>query len=226
MSQSIGTLQEGSLHASIKELYIKGDAEAESVVDGYVIDVVRDGLLIEVQTGNFSKIKSKLFSLFKNHRVRLVYPIPIEKWIVRESPDGQKEISRRRSPKQRGFIDLFEELVRFPNFIAHRNFSLEVLLIKEEEIRRQDGKGSWRRRGWSIIDRKLIEVEDKRLYEQPSDFLEFIPDSLEKPFKNSDLAEALGVHIRVARRMTYCLRKMDALKVVGKKGNALLLDIK
>ncbi|MFW9809708.1 MAG: hypothetical protein ACFFE6_10065 [Candidatus Thorarchaeota archaeon] len=224
MSQSIGTLQEGSLHSSIKELYTKGGAETEIVVEGYVIDVVRDGLLIEVQTGNFAKIKSKILSLIKNHRVRLVYPIPKEKWIVRESPDGLKELSRRKSPKQMDFIDLFDELVRFPSFIAHNNFSLEVLLIKEEEIRRKDGKGSWRRRGWSIIDRKLIDVEDKRLYEQPSDFLEFIPDSLTKPFRNSDLAEVLGIHTRIVQRMTYCLRKMDALRVVGKKGNALLLD--
>jgi hypothetical protein len=100
-----------------------------------------------------------------------------------------------------------------------------VLLIEEEEVRRQDGKGSWRRRGWSIIDRKLIDVIDQRLYEKPSDFLHFIPDSLEKPFRNSDLIETLGISRRLGQRLTYCLRKMNVLKEVGRKGNALLLDI-
>ncbi|MFW9795156.1 MAG: hypothetical protein ACFFEE_12680 [Candidatus Thorarchaeota archaeon] len=224
MSQDIGILQERSLHASIKELFMSGGARTEVEVDGYVIDVVKDGLLIEVQTKNFSKIKSKLLSLIKKHPVRLVYPIASEKWIVRQSPDGTEELSRRRSPKQMGFADVFEELVRFPRIVAYDNFSLEVLLIKEEEIRRQDGKGSWRRRGWSIVDRRLIEVVEKRLYERPTDFLHFIPDALEKPFRNSDLAEALGISVRIAQRMTYCLRKMSVLRVVGKQGNAMLLD--
>jgi len=224
MSSSIGTLKERSLHASIKELYLTGNAEAEVPMEGYVIDVVQNGILIEVQTRNFSKIKSKLFSLLKNHPVRLVYPIPSEKWIIRQSTDGMKELSRRKSPKRMGFVDIFNELIRFPNFIAHNNFSLEVLLIKEEEIRQQDGKGSWRRRGWSIVDRRLIEVLDTQLYEKPSDFLQFIPDALQRPFRNSDLVEALEIPLRIAQRMTYCLRKMDAIKVVGKKGNAILYE--
>jgi len=202
-----------------------GDAIAEVSIDGFVVDVVRNGLLIEIQTRNFAAIKGKLSSLFKNHPVRLVYPLPNKKWIVKQTPEGEKQLSRRLSPKRCGFEDIFNELVRIPNFIAHSNFSLEVLLIEEEEIRHQDGKGSWRRRGWSIVDRKLIEVIDRRLYEKPSDFLHFIPDSLEKPFRNSDLVEALGISQRLGQKLTYCLRKMNALKTVGKKGNSLLHDI-
>ena len=221
----IGTLQERSLHASLKELYMKGDAKVEVSVDGFVVDVVKDGVLIEIQTRNFAAIKKKLFSLIKKHSVKLVHPIPKKKWIVKQTPDGDTQLSRRLSPKKCGFVDVFDELVRIPNFIAHSNFSLEVLLIEEEEIRRQDGKGSWRRRGWSIVDRKLIEVVDRRLYESPSDFLHFIPDSLESPFRNSDLVEALGISRRLGQRLTYCLRKMNALKIVGKKGNSLLHDI-
>ena len=222
---TIGILQERSLHASLKDLYMTDDASAEVSVDGFVVDVVRNGLLIEIQTRNFAAIKGKLGSLFKNHPVRLVYPLPNKKWIVKQTPDGEKQLSRRLSPKRCRFEDIFNELVRIPNFIAHSNFSLEVLLIEEEEIRHQDGKGSWRRRGWSIVDRKLIEIIDRRLYEKPSDFLHFIPDSLEKPFRNSDLVEALGISRRLGQKLTYCLRKMNALKTVGKKGNSLLHDI-
>jgi hypothetical protein len=225
MGPTIGTLKERSLHAAIKQLYMSGDAKAEVTVDGYVIDVIRNGILIEVQTRNFSKIKPKLLALLKNHTVQLVYPIPAEKWIVRQSPDGMTEVGRRRSPKRMGFVDIFDELIRFPNYMTHQNFSIEIILIKEEEIRRKDGKGSWRRRGWSIVDRKLIEVLDRRLYDRPSDFLQFIPNTLEKPFTNSDLMEVLGISRRIAQRMTYCLRKMDAIKVVGKKGNAILYDM-
>ncbi|MHA1951820.1 MAG: hypothetical protein ACW99G_21340, partial [Candidatus Thorarchaeota archaeon] len=89
-------------------------------------------------------------------------------------------------------------------------------------IRRKDGRGSWRRRGWSNIDRKLLSVIDKRLFNSPKDFLSFIPDSLEKPFTTTQLRESLGIPSQIAQKMTYCLRKMGALEVVGKKGNAIL----
>jgi len=218
----IGTLQERSLHAAIKSLYEGPEAQLEVAIEGYVIDVVLDDLLIEIQTRNFTAIKDKLFALMKNHRIRLVYPIPVEKWIVRQSPDGNSEIRRRRSPKKLGIANLFEELVSIPTFLLHKNFSLEVILIREEEIRIQDGKGSWRRNGWSSIDRKLLDVIERHLYNEPSDFLHLIPDTLQKPFTSSELAEALKIPKRIAQKMTYCMRKMGTLKIAGKERNAFL----
>ena len=89
----IGTLQERSLHASLKELYMRGDARVEVSIDGFVVDVVKDNLLIEIQTRNFAAIKKKLFSLLKNHPVRLVYPLPKKKWIVKQKT-SKKRLSR------------------------------------------------------------------------------------------------------------------------------------
>jgi len=217
----IGTLQERSLHATIKHLYNTPGSEVEVKVDGYVIDVVKGDLLIEIQTRKFSAIKKKLFKLMKNHPIRLVHPIAIEKWVIRQGLDG-REISRRRSPKRMNFAHIFEELVSIPTFIIHSNFKLEVLLIKEEEIRVKDGKGSWRRRGWSIVDRRLIEIVDRHLYSNPADFLHMIPSSLEEPFTTRSLAESAGIPQRLVQKMTYCMRKMEILKVVGKEGNAYL----
>jgi hypothetical protein len=221
----IGTLQERSLHAAIKKLYETSESRTEVSVEGYVVDVVQDGLLIEIQTRNFSAIKDKLFKLMRNHLVRLVYPIPCEKWVIRQSVDGEREISRRRSPKKLRFENLFDELVSIPTFIVHHNFSLEILLIKEKEIRVNDGKGSWRRRGWSSKDRDLVEIVDRRLYSEPQDFLHFIPETLSQPFTTSVLAESIGISKRLAQKMTYCMRKMEALKLVGKKGNAYLYSL-
>ncbi len=218
----IGTLQERSLHAEIKRLYEAPGVQVEVPIEGYVIDVVKDDLLIEIQTRNFAAIKDKLFTLMKNHPIRLVYPIPSEKWIVRQSPDGKYEIGRRRSPKQLGFANLFEELISIPTFLLHKNFSIEVILIREEEIRIQDGKGSWRRRGWSSIDRMLLGVIERRLYQVPSDFLHLIPSTLQRPFTSSALAEAIGISKRLSQKMTYCLRKMGVLKLIGKERNAHL----
>ena len=90
----IGTLQERSLHARIKELYNTPDAEVEVKIDGYFIDVVQGDLLIEIQTRKFSAIKSKLRKLMQNHPVRLVHPIAKDKWVVRQTEDGEEVLRR------------------------------------------------------------------------------------------------------------------------------------
>ncbi len=95
----IGTLKESSLHAGLKDWYAQPGDKLESPVDGYWIDLVRDRLLIEIQTGSFSAIKPKLTRLLKNYPVRLVYPLTREKWIVRVTGDG-KTMGRRKSPKR------------------------------------------------------------------------------------------------------------------------------
>jgi hypothetical protein len=112
-----------------------------------VIDIVRDDLLIEIQTGNFSSIKAKLHKLVQSHQVRLIDPIAAERWIVR--PDRRtRRVVRRKSPRRGRLEDLFLELVSIPHLLSNPNFSLEVLMIREEETRRYDRSRNWRRRGW------------------------------------------------------------------------------
>ena len=146
----IGLLNEKPLHASLKQWYARPGDRLEVAVDGFVIDIVRDDLLIEIQTRNFASIKSKLTKLVHSHQVRLIYPIVQEKWIVRSATDDRGGVIRRKSPKRGRLEDLFREMVSIPQLLSNRNFSLEVLMIKEEEARRYEGKRQWRRRGWVI----------------------------------------------------------------------------
>ncbi len=222
----INIFNESTLHANIKEWYAMPGDQPEEKIDGYFIDLVRTGepqLLIEIQTGSFSSIAKKLRALVENHKVRLVYPIPREKWILKIHPSGEI-VSRRRSPKTGQPVEIFKELLRIPDIIRHENFTLEIIMVKMEEIRCADGKGSWRRGGVSIKDRRLLEVQDKLLFITCSDFLKFIPKSLECPFTNKTLAKSLGQPVYTARRMTYCLKKMGAIKEVGKAGRELLFE--
>ncbi|MFW9848819.1 MAG: hypothetical protein ACFFF4_06745 [Candidatus Thorarchaeota archaeon] len=209
------------MHQTLKERYSQPGDQIETNVDGYVIDIVRDDLLIEIQTRNFGAIKSKLMDLIRSHHIRVVYPIPLVRWVVRETIDGE-EISRRKSPKQRDILNVFEELVSIPTLINHSNFEIEVLEIFDEQILQNDGKGSWKRKGWSVVDRRLIEIVNRHLFREANDFVKLLPPDLETPFTNSDLASALGRKPRVAQKITYCLRKMGVLKVKGKRGNANL----
>jgi hypothetical protein len=221
----IGTLQENSLHASLKTWYTQPGDLLESKVDGYVIDIVRDDLLIEVQTGNFSSIKHKLVKLLESHPVRLVYPISTDKWILRMAGDNTTVLGRRKSPKRGRVIDLFQELVRIPKLALHPNFTLEVLLIHEEVVWREDGLGSWRRKGRSIADRRLIQVLTQTVFAGSNDFRSLIPPDLPVFFTVRDLARSSKQPRYKASKMAYCLREMNVIELVGKRDRALLYRV-
>lgn len=217
-------MTEYSLHAGIKEWYSVLGGQVEVKVDDFIVDVVKDGLLIEIQTRNLSAIKKKLGKLLLTNQVRLVYPIAKVKWIVYVSNSGEF-VRKRKSPKRGKIIDLFIEMVHLSDLINDKNFSFEVLLIEEEELRCDDGKGSWRRRGVSIKDRKLLKVFDMAVFEDRTDFLKILPDNLGVSFTNRVLAKKLGISIRLAQKITYCLRKMNVLIINGKKKRELMFRV-
>jgi len=174
----IGLLNEKPLHASLKQWYARPGDRFEVGVAGFVIDIVRGDLLIEIQTRNFAAIKAKLTTLVGSHQVRVIYPIVQERWIVRTTRDDDGRVIRRKSPKRGRWEELFREMVSIPQLLANRNFSLEVLLIREEETRRYEGKRQWRRRGWAIDARRLLAVLDRRLFHGTADWRGCLPAGL------------------------------------------------
>lgn len=222
---TIGEIQERSLHAALKIYYAQPGDIVEARVDGYFIDIVRGEALLEIQTRNFAALKPKLNALLQTHPVRLIHPIARERWVMRVSTDGEI-ISRRKSPR-RGTVDLlFRELIRFPELVLHPRFSLEVAFIQEEEIWRDDGQGSWRRKHWSIADRRLLAVVEQRTLESQDDFRALLPSSLPDPFTTTDLAAARRCTRSLAEKMAFCLRQMKVLEIVGARGRAHLYTVR
>lgn len=221
-TSGINTYNEKSLHAALKQWYAQPDDRLEAPVDGYIIDLVRGDLLIEIQTGSFSPLKRKLAALAGRHPVRLVFPIALEKWIVREGPDGT--ITRRKSPRRGNWAQLFQQLVYIPGLIANQNFTLEVLLIREEEVRRFDPKKAkgWRRKGWVTQERRLLGVVERRLFATPADLAGLLPAGLNERFTAGELAKAAGQPDWLARKMIYCLRALNVVAVDGKRSRATL----
>ncbi|KAA3647763.1 MAG: hypothetical protein DWQ07_01920 [Chloroflexi bacterium] len=223
MTSSIGTLKESSRHAALKEHFSQPGDEIETQVEGYVIDVKRGNTLIEIQTGSFSNIKAKLNKLLPEYPVRMIYPIAKARWVQRINKKG-KQVSRRKSPKKGRVEELFRELLRIPSVATHPNFQLCIAMIHEEVVWVDDGKGSWRRKGWSVADKKLLEVVEIITFERASDYLNLLPTDLEMPFTNKELAVALKMRRDLAQKMTYTLRKMNVLAEMGKRGRSLLFE--
>jgi hypothetical protein len=217
----IGIRNESNLHYELKKWYAQPGDRFEVKVGGNIIDMVRGNTLIEIQTKNFNAMKNKLHKLIDKYQVIVVHPVPIEKWILTTNKDGEV-IRRRKSTKKGNITDVFNELVSIPDLINNDNFSLEIVFTHEEELRCDNGKGSWRRKGISIINRNLICVEGKKSFRTKHDFLEFIPNELNEEFTNKELAKALKITPGVSRKITYCLKKMELIKECGKRSRELL----
>jgi hypothetical protein len=218
---TIGLLNEKPLHAALKEWYRRDCDQVEVPLEGFVVDLVRDGLLIEIQTRGFSSMRRKLDRLLDSHQIRLVYPVAAEKWIVKLDKSGLEE-SRRRSPKRGIPADVCAELVSFPSLLSHPNFTLEVALIEEEEIRRPDANRGWRRGGYVIEERRLVAVQQTAELDSPAALLELVPDDLPDPFTSADLADVLGRSRHLAQEVAYCLRVSGAVETVGRDKRGIL----
>jgi hypothetical protein len=216
-------MNEYSLHSEIKTAYSLPGDQFEAKLGNYIVDILRGDLVIEVQTKNFSAIREKLQMLTAQHRVRLVYPLAESKWITRVSKDNSV-LKKRRSPRRGRLTDVFRELVRIPKMIGEENFSLEVLFIDEEEVRCADGRGSWRRRGVSVRDRRLLRVNGRVLFQNKADYLRLLPDSLSAVFTNKELEKSAKIPIRTAQQITYCLRKSGIIRIIQKKGRKLVFQ--
>jgi hypothetical protein len=95
----IGSLNEPPLHAALKEWFRHDGDLVEHPVHGFVVDLVRGGLLIEIQTRGFSAMRRKLDHLLDIHLIQIVYPIATRKWITRIDRDGTA-IYRRVSDEE------------------------------------------------------------------------------------------------------------------------------
>lgn len=211
---AIGSLNEKPLHAALKDWYRRDGDRVESPVEGFVVDLVRGDLLVEIQTRGFSAMRRKLGRLLDDHPIRLVHPVPSVKWIVKLDDDGA-EASRRRSPKRGIPADVCGELVSFPGLLNHPHFSLEVLLTEEDEVWRPDGRG-WRRRGFVVEERRLVDVLDTVAVDSPAGLPALLPPGLPDPFGTADLARLLGRTRHAAQKVAYCLRESGAARAVGR----------
>ena len=215
---------ETSLHRQLKAHYAVDGATVEQRVGRYRIDVVRGKQLIEIQHSSLTAIRDKIAVLLKTHDVLVVKPVVITKHLVKLGREGGEVVSRRRSPKRRTLLDVFEELVHFTRVFPHRRLTLEVALIEIEEWR-YPGHGRrrrWRKDDHLVDDQHLVQVHSVHQFRTAADLCRLLPPALPQPFHTGQLAEGLGVERWIAQRMAYCLRETKAIRQVGKQGGAWL----
>lgn len=223
---------ETSLHRELKDLYATGRSKLEVPFGDYRIDVVTGrGRLVEIQHGSLSSIRDKIGKLVDDHSVLVVKPIVARKVLVKQDAKGGEVISRRLSPKRGSILNLFDEMVYFTRVFPHKRLTLEVPLVEIEEWR-YPGHGRRRRRrenDFQVEDQRLVCVRETHRLRTARDLAGLVCDRLNsgplpQPFHTGHLAESLQVRRWIAQRIAYCLRKMGAVRQVGKSGNSCLYE--
>lgn len=212
------------LHQRLQQHYAQDGGETEVVLEDYRADVMIDDTVYEIQTRNLSAIRDKLMDLVDRREVVLVIPLAETRHLVYLDPETGEQLRSRRSPKHCTFFDAFDELVYMTRFLASDRGSVELVLTEDRELRQDDGEGSWRRDGKSIVGRELVDVIDSRRFEEPADLVSLLPADLPQRFTTSDLAETCDIRRRLAGKVAYTLRESGAITKVGEKGQAYLYE--
>ncbi len=201
-SPHIGTLNEGSLHAALKQHYAQPGDRFEVPLEGFVIDIERGRQLIEIQTGSFGAMGKKLDRLLGDHELLLVYPVAVETRLVRPSKPP------RRSPKRGSVYQLFDELVSIPTLIDHPHLTLEVALVKIDRVQRHDPKARRGRGGYRTIDKVMTELVGIERFADVDDLRRLIPADLPDEFTTADLAERGPFDRATAQKLAYCFQPL------------------
>ena len=218
---------ETSLHRELKSLYSDDESQQEVTLDGYRIDVVSDGRLVEIQYGSLAAIRDKIRVLVEKNDVLIVKPLAARKFLVNKTRCGGPVKSARYSPTRQNFYNLFDDLVHFVGVFPHPRLTLEVLLTEQEEHRLPAGRRRWRSKGYLVEDRTLRTIGDRLCLRTADDLLALLPKGLSgRPFTTADIAAKADIPRWLAQKMAYCLRKTGAVDTVGKQGNTLLYELR
>jgi hypothetical protein len=228
---NIGILRESSLHKYLKYQYSGEAGTTEIAVGDYVCDgQTKSGELIEVQTGNFGSIKEKIKNLSKDNKIRIIYPIIKHKYIETYDANGTW-LRKRKSPLKGTAWDLFNALIHAPELAHTPGVIIELISLDIVEKRKDDGKGTWRRKFVSIEDKTpYVPLNSAAGYESIvlknlNDYHQFLPFKQKDNFTTNDLAKNAKIFTALARKCIYVLYKLGLIERIGKKKNAHIYKI-
>lgn len=219
-----GTLQEKSVHAIMKLYYEPDEDYHEVPIEGYIADIYRDGRIIEIQNGNFGKLRPKLEAFLPLYPVTVVFPIPHFKWLIWVDEESGELSDRHKSPHTGSIYDAFWELYKIKSYLGDPHLSFAFPLIDMDEYRLLNGWSKNRKRGSSRYDRMPLSLHDEIRMERIEDFRQIIPYELPEPFTIKEFAAAAGIQHKTASTVVPLLLYMKLLVQGGKRGREYLYE--
>ena len=217
---SIGLLKEKTLHTVVKDFFAPDDSCKEIPVNHYVADICYGDQIIEIQNGNFYKMRDKLLSFLPDYQVTVVYPMPYHKWTLWIDPESGELSKRNRSPVAASPFRAFKEIYRIKTFLNHPHLKIILLMIDFEEYRMLDGWSSNRKRGSHRHDRIPLILEAEYVLDTPADYCALIPDMLPEPFTAKELAKEVKIPASLGSTVMNIMLGTGAVLKEGQQGRA------
>lgn len=218
----IGTYGEKTVHAILKNYYEPNEDKHEIPIDRYVADIYTGEEIIEIQTGQFNRMREKLKAFLPLYPVTIVYPIPREKWVIWIDEETGDLSKKRKSPKKGDPYTAFAELYKIKMYLKEPNLKLKLVLIDMEEYRLLNGWSHDRKKGSSRYDRIPSEMVGEVVLESAEDYMQFVPPQLEEPFTSKEFAKAAHINVGLAQTVLNILYYMGTVERVGKKERSYL----
>lgn len=219
-----GTLQEKTVHAVMKLYYEPNDDYHEVPIEGFIADIYTGERIIEIQNGNFNRLRPKLAAFLPLYPVTVVLPIPHNKWVIWMDEESGELSKRNKSPVTGNAYYAFPELYKIKQYLGHPNLSFVFPLIDMDEYRLLNGWSKNKKRGSSRYDRMPLALFDEVLIERVEDFMQFVPFELKDSFTVKEFAQAAGIHRDLASVALPLLMHMGIVARVGKRGREYLYE--
>ena len=220
-----GTLQEKTVHAVMKLYYEPDEDYHEVPIEGYIADIYTGERIIEIQNGNFNRLRPKLEAFLPLYPVTVVLPIPHYKWIIWMDEESGELSKKNKSPVTGSVYHAFPELYKIKQYLGHPNLSFSFPLLDMDEYRLLNGWSKNRKRGSSRYDRMPLALYDEIMFERKEDFMRVVPYELENAFTVKEFAHTAGIHRDLASVTISLLMHMELLVRVGKRGREYLYEV-
>lgn len=216
----IGTLQEKTVHAVLKDYYAPDSDMQEIPIEGYVADIYTGCEIIEIQTANFNKMRDKLSCFLSRYPVTIVYPIPENKWLCWIDEETGECSSPRKSPVKGTVYKAFYELYKIKNFLPNPNMRLCFALLDIEEYRLLNGWSKDKKKGSCRYDRIPLRMNGEIRFERVEDYLQLIPYDLQEPFTVAEFAKSVKERKEVAGMVLRILNYLHVIERCENRGKA------
>ena len=223
--KGIGTLSEKTLHAVLKMYYEPDEDNHEVAIDGYFADIYNEHGIIEIQTRQLNKLRDKLSVFLNEYQVRVVYPMPYEKYLSWIEPETGDITSRRKSPKRCSVYDAMFELYKIKAFLKNQNLKVTLLLIDMEEYKLLNGWSYDKKRGSTRYDRVPVGIRRIVKFDRIEDYMQLVPADLKEDFTVKDFAMAAGVSVEASRYTLNILNYLEIVKRTGRVKNGYVYNV-
>lgn len=224
-NSGIGTLNEHSLHAYLKEHYSPDTLNCEVKIGRYVADIVAGDAVFEVQTRNFHSLKKKLAYFLKEHEVTLIYPVAQIKRLIWVDPETGEITKPRLSPKTGGPWEIFYELIHIKELLNEPRLHLKIVLLELDEYRSLDGWSRDRKKGSTRMDRVPRKILREVDVNDLSQFKRLLPENLPCEFTSKDIMKCAKCSRTLAYRAINILLSIGIIEFLGKRGNTKIYKL-